>query len=73
MTFRAQGKPGHVSSVPSVRTETGLVSTRSAPTGRTGPVSLNEPESGRSSDAPPTATEISPGSTIRVPSSPVVA
>ena len=61
MTFCAQGKPGHVSSVLSVRTETGVVSTRWAPTGRTGPVSLHEPESGTSSDAPPSATEISPG------------
>ena len=48
------------------RTETGVASTRSAPTARTWPVSVNEPDSGRSSDAPPTATEISPGSTIRV-------
>src|ERR1700691_6279728 len=50
--------------------ETGVVSTRPASTARTGPVRVNEPDSGRSSDAPPTATEIAPGSLIRVPSRP---
>jgi hypothetical protein len=70
MRFRPQGKPRSVTSPLSSRTETGVVSTRSAPAARTGPVSVNDPDSGRSSDAPPMATETSPGSTIRVPSRP---
>jgi hypothetical protein len=47
---------------------TGVSRTRSGPTGRSAPHSVNDPCRTSRSEAPPTATRISPGSTMRAPS-----